>query len=1835
MKILKNILVALGIAVAADAPAATVKTGEPDFAHPRQVLQEAYKVLESTAGDSAAGPQRVKALLEVCTAAQSIDPDSVFSLVALCDRLANKEVVPVASSLMRLVGAKVLFQAYEQNRYVYDRLTTPATPVPIDIREWNGEQFRTGVASRMEQAFKTAVENPAALSEYAPAVKADERTLMYFPRVVDFVACSEVGLYEEINMHDKALELKERMRDASPAGSAAYYYWAVSLLENAPEKELYEFYMAHEGDEYARMALIRLAEWATGNSEVHVAYYDEEEGEVEKDVEPDAEVSAKTVAELIDRSLERFPGYWDNARLRNQLDVLRRGKVSVNYPRLVCPGRPFEINITGHYVAKAGASIYELNNNSKNGGRNQLFSSLKLVSKLERALDNVQEDITFNEPVILGRAGTYVVYASANGTINSSKFVDTSRPIVATPYVPLCFTGTVEQVVAMTDFVTGAPVKGVRVYAKDNTDAIQPAGETNDSGLVRFKLPMHRWAKLLADAPGGELLNFGWGVSVTSPGRFSDEISTYYRAAILPDRPIYHPGDSVQWAVVVDLSNDGNKSRHAAEGLQVKVDLYDANRQHVGGMDAVADVNGRVFGAFALPTDGLTGYYRLEVKVNDSYAGSRRVMVSDFKMPTFEVTDLMVVRDAPERGAVTLRGRAETYSGMPVADATVAVEVNKSWRWRWWQPAEYLGSLEGMTDAGGNFELVVPADMLESYKGADFLATVTVTAKSAETAMAKKSFTTGRPYAIHFSGDGRYLRALSKTQLPVEVYDARGEKVNIALRWRLVDEGTGKAVASGRCSSLNPVADLDKVHGGYYKLIVEPEDKALAEAATSPRYIIYNVELNSIPADLPLLVTETQVKSDAAGRASFRYGVGRDNVWLYAALCVGEEIVEAEVQKRNKGFRHLSLELPDGADTGVLEIATVVDGRICSYRVLITRPAAPQLTIEGESFRDRLVPGAREHWTLKISGPGAGGAAVAATMYNHALDALEGFDWPRNFALTTTQPVMSLETPSIGKGFVSRSIELKKRKESTLSDPAFRYLLNVAYGRYYSMGAPRMMMKAMAMATADAATGAVMNDMAMPMAAEIESEEEAGNGSAQVEDPAQEQFNFREAEVLQAFWMPDLTTDADGNVTLDFEVPDANTTWRFMALAWTAEMKAGSMVRDIVANKPVMVQPNLPRFMRQGDKARVLATVYNNSEESAAVTTTVEIFRASDMAVVATAESTDEIPAGGQAIVGIDIEAPMDATALGYRVRSTDGRFSDGEQAFIPIEPAECDVVESQPFYLNPGDKELSLRIPSDKKGTYTLQYCQNPSWSIVKALPGLVTFDATTSDEAVNTLFAACTSRGIVNRNPAVVDALKAWNDTPPASRLAQNDALKTVALNASPWVQAAQSDAERMARLSLLLDPANAEAQIKAAVKVLEKLAETNGGIKWGPWSREASEWATLSALHDLGLLRMAGDLPADATLDRLMRNALGYIDRQLEINSRKKIGPDMNYTVVRSLWQGIEPSAFGRKVIDATLRHCETTWRNASTARKANMAILLSLYGRDRVAAEIIGSLNEFAVESPSQGVSFPSVDFIEQYAPMLIAYGRVDPTSALIDGMRQWLVVREQATVGLGAWDATQLVWAFMSSGTPWHTDNAPATVTLKGQPVDLGDACSYGGEATVALGSHAAGKTLTIAPGADVPSFGAVISNYRTRPSQVKAVDCDGLSVEKRMMLVVGDGTTSYATEVPLGSRVRVLLTLHVARDMEYVNLVDERAAALEPVVQTPGMVESAGAYFYRENRDASTRMFIGYLPKGTYQISYDCTANVAGVFAGGLATVQSALAPSLTAHSAGSELTVK
>jgi hypothetical protein len=254
-------------------------------------------------------------------------------------------------------------------------------------------------------------------------------------------------------------------------------------------------------------------------------------------------------------------------------------------------------------------------------------------------------------------------------------------------------------------------------------------------------------------------------------------------------------------------------------------------------------------------------------------------------------------------------------------------------------------------------------------------------------------------------------------------------------------------------------------------------------------------------------------------------------------------------------------------------------------------------------------------------------------------------------------------------------------------------------------------------------------------------------------------------------------------------------------------------------------------------------------------------------------------------------------------------------------------------------------------------------------------------------------------------------------------------------------------------------------------------------------------------------------------------------------------------------------------------------------------------------------------------------ISGYAMILRALSDIDPVTSEIDAMRQWLLVQAQAIDFRDLGNADYLIASILGTGSAWTNVPVSESIKVDGNAIVPDRTEALSGYVCKKLTS---GSTLTITPNGVTPSYGSVISIAKRPATEIKASGSSDVAINKR--LVVND---KYVTQLTAGQRVTVILTVTVKRDMEYVTIIDERPAALEPVDQLPGYVWASGTSFYRESRDSSTRLFIDYLPKGTYQISYDMTANLAGTFTSGIATLQSQYAPELTAHSAGTSLTVK
>lgn len=1818
----KTILIILSLVATVTALSAAT----PDFAYPQTVIADCEKRLSSLDGATGqkADISRAECLLDIVYARGLVDQQSYFNAPALVDSVARQITDPAVRALVRLIDADIYSSIYNASAYRYDQVKTPDQPLPADISEWNGRQFRAVIDSLVNEAVALdSVAGRQPLADFSAVITADAAARYLYPTVYDFIALKVSGLTQN---GDAAAPMRRALA-RSPRRSAPWFNWQVRLLEKGYMKgdNLKELYFDNKDCEASGIVLMELTN--------RVSDYTKSFG---------------PIFNALKEYVAAYPQFVFINELKNNLNRIGAKSVVLYGYKYVSVGKPFKLAVNYSFTPRAGYIICKIPDGISLGEvRN--FSKYKIDSYFIDT-DVSKGDCDTTLTATLSKPGTYYIAPAFSDSISGLQ--RRGITVSAVPFIPFLIEGNAPELCIM-DIEDGHPVADVEVFAKQKKQTVL-LGKSNADGRLKIKkslIKYSNWSPLTYRKDGITYTCFDDPLTPNfnrSQYQEDDTVRTY--AQIFTERALYHPGDSVAWAVMVYESPKNKDCNKVKTDYKTIVSLYDANQQLVDSVAVTTDSYGRAAGRFKIPDGLLTGNYCLqaldEAKPKRWYnsIGNKYITVSDFKLKTFKVDIDSVKRDCPSKGEVTIKGRAVTYSGMPVASAKVHAEIcARELYWRSLDTLSGVGNLDTMTDAKGCFELILPKKFFNDDEYKFYVSIITVTSADGESVDARRNFSIGKPYVIYCEDD-RKLNTDTISIVPVRVIDADDNPVAIPLCWSIRADKKGAGVeGSGEFSSGKDLsADFSKLASGNYKLSFWPVDTALADTTTVD-VALYSIARNTMPESKNALFTPGRrtIKADAHGTFTVTIGTtAKGTTYLYSVFNDGSNVTVYGMKEAKYGFHKYSFKLADDYNKGQVLFYTVRNGEVFNEVYSIERASAPAPVITVSSFRDKLLPGSTERWTLNLKDKGyPSRGAFVATMYNSALDAMKSYQWG--------DIISYFESPTVRYSYprnfmLSGRISHADRYYQTISIGSPRFDPTIDYYRMSRLrirGTKAMAKNTMAVSEeeVDFDAGLTLEDKPM-VAYGIAAKEDYSADIVEnvtVESTkfpdVPDNFEYREGEVLQAFWKPGLTFDAEGNSVISFTVPDANATWSFRAFAWTKDVSTATLFKEIISNKPVMVTPQLPRFLRAGDKARLIANVFNNSDSTITATSVVEIFDTNSGAVTRSVTSTDTIAPMASTSVSIEVAADGNASAIGYRVRSTSGRFSDGEQDYIAVMPSTSDVIESDNFYLNPGESDYSVRLPKGKMESVTLEYNASPAWEVIKQLPALAVCESYTSTGAARRLFGAAVSSGLLKKYPALARAIEAWSADSASqalvSRLSQNEDLKTAALTETPWVQAAQSDSERMARLVALLDSKAVSRNMAALIARLKALKAADGGWRWGEWESKGNAWSTRSTLYSLGQLNAIGMMPADKELREMIESAFTFLD-----SKTTKIYPDLALSATLAMFPDHELSLKERQIVNATTAYINKEYRKFGTAEKARAAIVLDAFGYKAMARQLMESVAQFGVSSKDKGTSFPSVTNVDSYADLLFAFARIEPQSSAIDGMRQWLVVRGQATSRLGSFDPTRLIAAFEMTGSDWNVSGAAPTVTLGGEAVSVGSVEPVTGHLIAQLPADASGKKLAVVrDNAAGPAYGAVISRYVSASADVKAVKCDGLSIEKRLTVQRGD-RWEYADSLRLGDRVRVLLTIKADRDLEYVTVIDERPASFEPVSQLPGYVYSAGLGFYRENNDTDTRLFVGYMPKGTYQITTEMTVGFAGEFTSGIATAQSSLDPSITAHSSGRSL---
>ena len=1354
---------------------------------------------------------------------------------------------------------------------------------------------------------------------------------------------------------------------------------------------------------------------------------------------------------------------------------------------------------------------------------------------------------------------------------------------------------------------------------------------------------------------------------------------------LFTDRSIYRPGQTVYVSgLAYEMEKD---STRVLADKKYTVSLYDANNNETGKVEVRTNGFGSFSGQFVLPSPCLTGYFSL--RAADTSVSFK---VEEYKRPTFDVTFEPVKVEYQVGDSIEVVGMAKTFAGAPVQNARVHYNISRSYAWVWRFMGRGSARWEGeaMTDADGKFSVPVhfeiDSDRRESplwYYTYNIQADVTDGA--GETQQANLSLPLGSTsMVLNMDNLPDNLVKEKKLEIKLTAMNLSGEPVDTPVTYQVVEmeeqkdgqEKEGRKVLTGTVEankSFVPEA-IYALPSGNYRLKLSAKDTQGRECTASKNFLLFSLNDKRPPFVITDWFYQDGLEFDAASPATVYIGSSEKNVYLLYDVFAGNKRLESkriELSDSVVSFRFpYKKEYGDGI---LVSMAFVKDGRLYSHNARIMKPAPEKkLQLKWTTFRDKLRPGQQEEWKLTVLYPDGSPAEaeMLATMYDASLDKIYSahkLDFGVDFHYVV--PLTYWNTSYMRNAYLYVDFPLKRLRAVPLE---YSELIIPSTGRMEAMvvgygGSPRATLAGALKIRGRSAANAVMNQEAVT---DMVLQEEMVETSAQekVEMGSSEELaetgdiQIRENFAETAFFYPQLRTNEKGEVSISFVLPESLTRWKFMGLAHTRNVDYGKIEATATASKEFMLQPNMPRFVRVGDKANIAASLMNLSDKGVKGTVRMELFNPETEKVFYSQKQKFDVKGGETGHVNFTFEVGDKYAVMACRMVADGDTFSDGEQRYIPVLTDKQWVTETVPLNVNgEGAHIFSLENLFNKHSKtaseqrLTVEFTAHPAWYAVQALPVVANPQNEDALSWATAYYAHSLAACIVKENPRIkqiFDSWKAQSGTKETfmSNLQKNQELKNILLAETPWLTEATNEAEQKQRIATLFDLNTMNSQLAVSVEKLGELQNADGAWSWYK-GMQGSRYVTTQVMEMLVRLNALTHQDADSRMQPMIQKGFEYLGKQAaeeyksmkEAEKKGAVGLRPSEQVLRYLYicvlDGKAP--VDKKVNQYFIDKLSGEGKELTIYGKALGAIILQQAGKVAEAKLFMQSLMEYSVVTDEMGRYFdtPKARYswfsykIPTEVAAMEAIQRITKDTKAIDEMKRWLLKQKQTQTWETPIATADAVYALMATGASDLLANTGGVEITLGKEVirtPADDAIGYI-KKTVS-GDVMNIKKVSVDKEGTGMGWGAVYAQYLESMDQI-GEQGNGLSVSRQ--LYKGDEALNESAPLKVGDKITVRLTVKADRDMDFVQIKDDRAACMEPLQAVSGFRWSNGLGYYQATKDASTQFFIDQMRKGTYVIEYQVYVNRTGEYQAGIATVQSAYAPEFGGHTGGYRVMVE
>jgi hypothetical protein len=1117
-------------------------------------------------------------------------------------------------------------------------------------------------------------------------------------------------------------------------------------------------------------------------------------------------------------------------------------------------------------------------------------------------------------------------------------------------------------------------------------------------------------------------------------------------------------------------------------------------------------------------------------------------------------------------------------------------------------------------------------------------------------------------------------------------------------------------------TALDSVLEMNtgKWTSGIYMLSITSVDKYGTPVECRKYFTLFGDADKSIPDNSAQWIHNYDYSAEPGTKASLLYGTAFKNTKVLFEIELNGKITKSEWLSFDNSMQRIEIPvLEEYRGNFVYHLVFVKNNRVCRQDMTITVPHTDKmLDMEFATFRDKLQPGQQEEWKIVIKGPGGEkvAAEMLAGMYDASLDAYRSnswyvdflsyrwgtLNWTDSYAFTTKSPdqysLKTIKEPEgvirnydgmlwfgIGSGGGCGSGMGPGKGEGRYSKkPSVN---KVSGGDFRAADENQGDLKVTESTTVTTGWNADQTQSIDGAFAELPAAPPSGTGGINGKnDPGpnvQIRTNFNET----AFFYPHLMTNEKGEIVIKFTVPEALTKWKFMGFAHTKDLKTGSIIKEAVTQKDLMVVPNAPRFFRENDKISFSAKISNISDKNLSGEVSLHFFDAVSMKPLDALMNLQQpsvtfaTEAGKSTAVVWEVSIPEGISAITYRIVAKAGNFSDGEEDAIPVLTNRMLVTESLPLWVNgvqTKDFSFDKLINSGQSSTLrqyklTLEFTSNPAWYAIQALPYMMEYPYECSEQIFNRYYANSIASHIAGSSPRIKQVFDSWrNFTPDAflSSLEKNQELKNLMLEETPWVMNAQNETERKQRVALLFDLNTMSNELQKAIIKLSKKQSPNGGWSWFEGMPD-DRYITQYILCGFGHLDHLGvkSVHEDDQVNEMIESAVKYGDERMTedyrdikryyastINENHLSSIQIQYMYARSFFIDQSMDDKTKDAWNYFLGQAKKYRNEFDLYSQGMIALVLYRYDDKAGAEAIVKSLKEKSLHSPEMGMYWrdlrPGYYWyqapVETMSLLIECFDEITNDQQSVEEMKIWLLKQKQTQDWKTTKATADACYALLLEGADRLSSTTPVIVSMGNENINPLNIDAVKVEAgtgyfkTSWSGSDIKpemGK-IKVSKSDEGVAWGAVYWQYFEQLDKITPA-ATPLSLSKTLFRVKNTDSgpvmepITESTGLKVGDKIKVRIELRSDRDMDYVHMKDMRASGFEPVNVISQYKFQDGLGYYESTKDASTNFFFDHLNKGTYVFEYTLFVTHAGDFSNGVSSIECMYAPEFSAHSEG------